>query len=190
MLKTKTNLITALMLIVVMAIFGIFKFSAYERQRDMANWRITLGALADNKAQTVSTWLNSHLASLVELAENPSLQMYVQYLDQNKENRDEDPAQLTYLKNLIEATAIRTGFTPATPKQSIKANVVFREDQSLALYTKDLTLLAATKGVIPLTDNLRIDMENGIAAGKPTLLKMEKQAGSSPSIGFLVPVYG
>lgn len=188
--KTKTTLIAAVTLLMSLAIFGIFKLSAYERQRDMDNWRITLGALADNKTQLVNNWLDSHLASLVELAENPSLQMYVQYLERNKENRREDPAQLTYLKNLIEVTAIRTGFTPATPNQSIKANVTFREDQSLALYTSDLILLAATKGVIPLTDNLRIDMANGLAAGKPTLLKMEKHAGTSPSISFLVPVYG
>ncbi len=190
MFNTKNKLITAILLSICMAITGIFKLGAYERQRDMDNWRVTLGALADNKAKTVNTWLDSHLASLVDLAENPSLQMYVQHLAQNKENRREDPAQLTYLKNLIEATAIRAGFTTRGAKQSIKANVSFREDQSLALYSHDLKLLAATKGVIPLTENLRIDMENGMLAGKPTLLKMEKQTGSTPSISFLVPIYG
>ena len=190
MLKNKSALTSIIVFFIIIAVIGIFKLRAYERKRDMTNWHITLGALADHKAQTVNNWLDSHLASLVELEENPSLQMYTQYLDQNKKNRREDPAQLSYLRSLIETTAIRSGFIPRTPRQSLKANISFREDQSLALYTSDLTLLTATKGTIPLTDNLRIDMTNGLATGKPVLLPMEKQTGTSPSIGFLIPVYG
>lgn len=190
MFEKKSTLPSIIGILVVCAIIGIVQFSAYERSRDINNWRITLGALADHKAQTVNTWLDGHLASLLDLATNPSLQMYTQQLDRNKDNRKEDPAQLSYLRDLIETTAIRTGFTPAKLKQSIKANVVFREDQSLALYTSDLTLLAATKGTIPLTDNLRIDMANSLVHGKPVLLKMVKQTGSSPAISFLIPVFG
>jgi HD-GYP domain-containing protein (c-di-GMP phosphodiesterase class II) len=190
MLKNKSTLISITAFLIIIAITGIFKFSAYERQRDINNWHITLDALADYKAQMVNNWLNNHMTSLVELAENPSLQMYTQHLDRNKANRREDPAQLTYLRSLIESTAIRAGFIPTAPKQTIKASVAFRENQSLALYTSDLTLLTATKGTIPLTDNLRIDMANVLTTGKPTLLKMEKQPGTLPSIGFLIPVYG
>ncbi len=190
MLKNKSTIPIAIALFTALSILAIFAFSAYERNRDIDNWRITLGALADHKAQTVNNWFTTHLTSLIALAENPSLQMNTQHLDQNKGNRVKSQPQLSYLRKLIESTAIRTGFTPTTKKQSIKTSTSFREDQSLALYTSDLTLLTATKGTIPLTDNLRIDMSNALVHGKPVLLKMAKQTGSAPAISFLVPVYG
>lgn len=190
MLKNKPTIPIAIAVFIALSIFAIFGFSAYERNRDIDNWRITLGALADHKAQAVNNWLDTHLTSLMDLAANPYLQMYTQRLDRKKENRTENQDQLSYLRKLIESTAIRAGFTPTNPKQSIKADIALREDQSLALYTSDLTLLASTKGTIPLTENLRIDMANALVHGKPVLLKMVKQIGSAPAISFLVPVYG
>src|SRR4051794_35998993 len=63
--------------IVVGAVFLSFKFVEQERARELQAWQIRLGIVADSRAAAVNEWAEQNFATLRELAENASLQLYM-----------------------------------------------------------------------------------------------------------------
>ena len=104
--------------------------------------------MADSRAGHIQQWVDSQFLVLQELAENGSLQLYTKKLQQsNSKGSDTEPAQLSYLRNLIYSTAEKTGFLDTKRATSpIKANVAFEADYSLSLIDKNLMIITATPG--------------------------------------------
>ena len=92
---------------------GAFLINAYvqkERQRDLNDWSIRLGLVAETRVTTIENWLNDQTRVLGELANNASLQLYLWQLTQRADEDTDaaiEPAQLSYLRNLLLASATR-----------------------------------------------------------------------------------
>ena len=115
-LKTTRPVIGGLLALLAMLVAGALLINAYvqkERQRDLDHWAIRLGLIAETRVNSVEGWLDEQTQALGELANNASLQLYLWKLSKREEqNPTVEPAQLSYLRNLVLASAERYGFLP------------------------------------------------------------------------------
>jgi hypothetical protein len=124
----KVVLVAGILLLAVAAggVFAVFEFIKGERQRDFQSWQVRLGIVADSRAEAVEEWIDDEFAVMRELAENASLQLYMTELALFEGDRsliDDEPEQATYLRNLLIATADRSGYAAPVSAGDISANV-------------------------------------------------------------------
>jgi len=182
----------ALVVFVAIAVWAIVGLTRYEQGRDLDNWQITLGVMADNRANAVSGWVEDQYRVLQELADNGSLQLYAQQIVQRPvENKPSEAAEISYLRNLIRATAERHGFVDKEPAGGrITANVAFQSDNSLTLFDSELRIITGTPGITESGTALQEALRAVLDSGKRALFDLHLNANGRPVVGFLVPVYG
>ena len=187
-----TTAVIILLCFIGLAAFSIYKLSRYEQQRDLNNWRITLGVMADSRANGVNRWIDQQFTVLQELADNGSLRMYTQQiLRQPEQNRDGDAAQISYLGNLIHSTAERNGFTDKKqPSPRIKANIAFHANNHLSLLGKNAKIIVSTAGVTEPDSRLRRAVDDVLKNGKRRIYDLFLNENNHAAVGFLVPVFG
>jgi|ETNmetMinimDraft_26_1059896.scaffolds.fasta_scaffold00428_10 HD-GYP domain-containing protein (c-di-GMP phosphodiesterase class II) len=132
-----------------LVLLGMFFISVYidkERERDLQQWEARLGLVADAKVDAIQDFLSGTFDDLQVLADNASLQMYLGQLLQAQASGTSRPAEFSYLRNLILASADRDGYWSAdTPR--IAANVATTSISGLALLDVDLRPVVATPGM-------------------------------------------
>ena len=72
-------------ILVVLGLVGawaIYKFVANERDRELTQWQVRLGIVADSRTVEVERWLARNVADLTALADNESVQLYVSSIDE------------------------------------------------------------------------------------------------------------
>lgn len=181
------------------SIFFAFKFVEDERARSLQEWQIRLGIVADSRSAAVNDWLGDNFKTMRELAENASLQLYMSEIAAvaNAEiDTEEDPfgggggqAETTYLRNILTATAERTGFKPPVEAAQVSANIERAGVAGLGLVDADGKPVASSPGMPPMTGRLK---EAALAAleGVPTVIDVYIGPTNLPTIGFALPVYG
>ena len=188
-----TAAVIILLCFIGLAAFSIYKLSLYEQQRDLNNWRITLGVMADSHSNSVNRWIDQQFNVLQELADNGSLRMYTQQLLRQPEANREGAAtaQISYLGNLIRSTAERNGFTDKEqPSPQIKANIAFHANNSLSLLGKNRMIIAGTSGVTEPDSRLSKAVNNVLEKGKSRIYDLFLNENNHAVVGFLVPVFG
>lgn len=168
----------------------IFSYLDLERERDLGDWRIRLGLIADDRATDVEHWLSGQFADLQELANNASLQLYLSQLKTQTETSAEmEPAQLGYLRNLINAAAERSGFrAPGEAEPLVPANLPPSGARGLALLDVEGRVVVATPGMPHLEDADRELARHVAMTGQPALRDLHVNTSGQAEIGFLVPV--
>lgn len=181
-----------LMIFVLVAAGAIVRLTRYERERDLGNWQLTLGVLADAKAALVDKWVEAQFAVLQELADNGSVQLYAQQLERHPvDKQTAEPAEMSYLRNLIRATAERQGFRDQDPPGGrINANVAWTANNSLTLFNRKLEIIAGTSGLPEREDRLSKAMSEVLTSGQRALFDIHQNANGKAAVGFLVPVFG
>lgn len=180
-----------LAIFLAVGIWSIFAFVNHERQRDLDNWQITLGIMADSHANTILQWVDGRFSALNELAQNGSVQLYTQQLLQRKDRTETEPAQVSYLCNLVRTTAEREGFidrersTPPVP-----ANVTFQSNAALILFDKNQAIITATPGISKPDGLLLEAVSAALKNGKPALYDIHLNDNNQPVIGFIMPIFG
>jgi len=193
-LMTKSWLfgVAVLLLVMLLGSWSISKFIRYEKQRDLGSWQITLGVMADQKANEIGSWVENQFAVLHELAQNGSLQLYTQQLQQRPDqNKAVEPAQLSYLRNLIRATAERHGFVDHEPLPAVRvgANIISQANNSLILFADEKTIITGTMGISSPSPRLRKKLLTAMRQGEASLLNVYLNANTRPVVAFLVPVF-
>lgn len=182
--------LTLLVAVILGGLWLIFSYLDLERERDLADWRIRLGLIADTRAADIDHWLTRQYADLQELANNASLQLYVSQLAAPApEAQDIEPAQLGYLRNLINAAAERSGFrNPGEAEPVVRANLPFPGSRGLALLDGQGRMVVATPGMPALEADDRALVQRALDSGRPVLRDLRLNAAGQPVIGFIVPV--
>ncbi|MCR4377115.1 MAG: PAS domain-containing protein [Rhodospirillales bacterium] len=196
---------TVVMLCAVAAsIFFAFKFVEDERARSLQEWQVRLGIVADSRSAAINDWLGANFKTMRELAENASLQLYMSEIvaaqnaaaDPAAAGLDADPfgggggeAETTYLRNILTATAERTGFKPPAAAAEVSANIERAGEAGLGLIDADGKPLASSPGMPPMVGKLK---EAGLKAlqGEPAVIDIYIGPTNLPTIGFALPVYG
>ncbi len=104
-----------LIAVIVLAVIVAHRFVEDERARGTQAWQTRLGIVADSRAAAANAWFDRNFATLRELSENASLQLYLTELLEGDGERaavTDEPAQSGYLRNLLVATANQSGFVP------------------------------------------------------------------------------
>lgn len=185
--------IVALLGGIALSVFFAFRFVEQERSRNLQEWQIRLGIVADSRTAAVNEWVERNFAVLRELAENASLQLYMTELELAEGNREmvtDEAAQADYLRNLLSATADRTGFkAPPDAVGDVAANVERTGVAGLGLVDRDGKPIASSPGMPPLTGKLLAGIAEGLD-GQPTVIDAYMGASNLPTIGFVLPIYG
>ncbi|MBL4666632.1 MAG: hypothetical protein JKY04_04590, partial [Sneathiella sp.] len=69
-----------LVAVVVGGVWGTVSFVEEQRNRDIQNWEIRLGIVADSRLSSIDRWLGEQKEAILSLAENESLQVYLTQL--------------------------------------------------------------------------------------------------------------
>ena len=133
------NIYALILLVAVLAGVGaalVLHIAAVQENRELTAWQNKLNLIADSRAADIESWLDRHFKDLGATASNPSLQMYLTDLLSTRNAPtttstgiaippEEQPAQATFLQNLLSLTADRLGFVdqPSAELKSINADV-------------------------------------------------------------------
>ena len=172
-------------------VFFSFQFVEDERNRNLQVWQNRLGIVADSRAASVNEWVEQNFATMRELAENASLQLYMTELVMSKGDKSgvtDEPAQATYLRNLLVATAERTGFKPTVEAVEIAANVEKVGVAGIGLTDADGRPIVTTPQMPPITGKVRTAVAKALN-GEPTVIDVFMGATNLPTIGFALPIF-
>ncbi|MDA1099967.1 MAG: PAS domain-containing protein [Proteobacteria bacterium] len=190
--KTRYIIIALGVGLVVAVLVGMWLVVAFvdrESQRDIQQWQLRLGIVADSRTVEVNRWLDSQFHTVQSLAENASLQLYMSVLSLPESKTETNQAEADYLRNLLNATAARDGFQSPRAEPTVNANVEQAGQVGIGLADASGKLLVATDTMPALTPRLRNALKRA-GEGKPVLVDIFEGAGGNPTIGFVVPVYG
>lgn len=195
--KRRVNTIVAIAIVVLLSIIGAgvffsFRFVEDEKFRTLNEWQIRLGIVADSRVADVNKWLEANFATIAELTQNASLQLYMTELTDAEGDTSEildEAAQVGYLRNYLIAVADREGFSPPTQIQEFSANVEPAGVAGIALVDADGKSIVATPAMPAMGSALRIAMATALD-GKPSTVDMYKGATNLPTMGFALPIYG
>ncbi|MBT7746043.1 MAG: PAS domain S-box protein [Alphaproteobacteria bacterium] len=189
----KVVLVTALVLVAlaVGGVAGVFWFIENERARDHQAWQVRLGIVADSRTAAVTEWVDTQYGVLREMSENASLQLYMTELmlsDGDRSEITDEPAQASYLRNLLVASADRAGFSAPTSAGEVSANVEKAGVAGLALTDADGEALVATPAMPPITGRLRAAVA-AMSEGDPGFVDIYIGLTGLPTMAFITPVY-
>ncbi|MDA1091220.1 MAG: hypothetical protein O3A85_13020 [Proteobacteria bacterium] len=204
--KTALGIGIGMAVAVGLAIFGSFYFIEGERQREVQAWQVRLGIVADSRTQAVNEWIAQNFAYMRELSENASLQLYVSELaaggeepelganpkdkkNNAKSEAEEEAASASYLRNLLVATAERTGFKAPPPVGEVTANVERVGVAGIGLVDKAGKSLVSTPDMPPLTAKIRTAVAKALD-GEPAVIDMYLDASGQATMGFVLPIFG
>ncbi len=185
----------ALLLLLAAGGFIINLYISKERERDLQQWESRLGLVADTRVDAIERWINEQFSNVQELARNAALQLYVWQLasqtgaahDGSVAQRQTEPVQQTYLRNLIVATANRHGFVGQTSRR-IPANLPQIQATGLALLNAKLHPIASTPGMPELGKAYLRAAQAALDTGKPASSELRLDSQERAMLAFAVPV--
>lgn len=197
----KPRLLSIILVVALLALTGFMLVSRYaqmDHARDLRTWQDKLNLIADSRATVASEWVGGHFRELKKLAENPSLQIYFAELRQMHPEGETmaaphpaEPAQKSYLRNLLMFTADRMGFAPASVPLSLQipTQIPYEAPSGIAVLDAENNIVVST----PYLSDLELQVKSQLAmlpADTPALIDMFRGSGGTVKIGFVVPVYG
>jgi PAS domain S-box-containing protein len=185
-------LLAAVLLALIMAlgVVLVLRFVAAERERDLVTWQVRLGIVADSRAAAIDEWIEQGFAVARELAQNPTVQLYLtelQLAGGDPARVTDRDAQIGYLRNLATATAEREGFAGRTTAPSVPANLPRVATAGIGILDPARRPVAASPGLLPLSPAANA----ALAARRPGergLIDLHLDAEGQPAIGFAWPV--
>ena len=181
--------IIALLVILVGGAMLIGVYIHNERQRDLDDWAIRLGLQAETRVNAIEDWLATQAINLGELANNASLQLYLWQLTKREESEPTiEPAQLSYLRNLVLASAQRYGMSPDQQQPSIPANLPKHYDAGLALIDARQRHVVSTAGMPEIGAAFSAAIESALKDGRPSYSELVLDSHERVLIGIAVPV--
>ncbi len=162
-----------------------------ERDRELRQWQVRLGMIADTRTSAVERWLRSQFDALRALADNASVQLYMSELTTERKPTDrltQDLARSGYLRNLLTVLADREGFTAAPTGPDVNANVRRLGVAGMALLDSAGRAVASSAGTPAIEGGLR-EFVTGSARGSSALLDIHIGPAGRPAMAFLVPIF-
>lgn len=189
-MKENRPVIIAFVLLLVFVVLGIWlsnEYVAREQQRDLQNWEGRLAVIAESQKRAVESWLKLQTSNLQELAENPLLQILLSIRrDSAADSTEAERGQLGHLKNLIIATARRSGvFTDA---QEINSNQLTRLNEGVGITDASGGLLLATQQFPENEQHIQQAVLQARQTGRAVVYGIYADDNQEPRLLLAVPV--
>lgn len=182
--------ILALGLLLIVGVWSIINYAASEKERDLRAWETLLGVVAESRAQSLNQWIDTQYGVVRELADNASLRFYLSQLAAapDVESVDSQAAQFGYLRNLLETTAEKNGFSLAGQKTKVQANIASASDSGIVIVEATGKTVVGTSG-FHADDILKATLLRAVETGKPVLQDLYENNGGEVVLGFAIPVF-
>jgi PAS domain S-box-containing protein len=180
-----------LLVLGVVGIWAINRFVDDERQRELTQWQVRLGIVADSRAAEVNRWLAGNLADLNALADNESVQLYVGSIDEfssEPEQQDQVEGFRQYLRNLLLVAAMRGGFGAEDQDSQPNFNQPKVGAGGILIVNNDGAVVAASPDAPPFEGALR-DFANAVPPGGSATGPLVTDARGEPTMTFVVPLF-
>jgi PAS domain S-box-containing protein len=178
--------------LVIILLVGALLINAYvnkERERDLDDWSVRLGNAAENRVEAIEHWLTTQTLTLAELVNNASLQLYLWQLSQREEAlAATEPAQLSFLRNLIIATAQRYGLASTEAQPAVRANLAQKQAGGLALVDAQQRLVVATPGMPELGSAFEAAILQALQSSAPAISNLVLDSQQRALLAIAVPV--
>lgn len=183
-----TGLLVALAAAV--AAWFIVQFVEDQRERDLLTWQTRLVERVDVRASAVETWLATQAETVASAAGNPSVQLYLTELaaaDGDRTRVTEEAVQAQVIRNLLEVTADRAGFTGRAVGPAVPANVGRQGVAGIAVFDPRGQVIANTAEFPNIDERFRRLIGRAME-GAPSFEDMFNAADGAPTVAFAVPV--
>ncbi|HJT14160.1 MAG TPA: HD domain-containing phosphohydrolase [Dongiaceae bacterium] len=186
-------LFPAIILIVlgVVGVWAINRFVDEERERELTQWQVRLGIVADSRVAEVNRWLAGNMADLNALAENESVQLYVGSIDEfssDPTQQDQIEGFRQYLRNLLLVAATRGGFGEGGDEQQPDFNAPNVASGGILIVNAAGEVVAASPDAPPFDGALR-DFVESVAPGRSATGPLTIDARGEPTMTFVVPLF-
>jgi len=181
-------------ILVAIAILGgwaIGGFMANERERELTQWQVRLGIVADSRAAEVERWLEANVADLTSLADNESVQLYVGSIDElaaDPEQQDQIEGFRQYLRNLLLVAAARGGFGADRDHEQPSFNQERIGAGGIVIVDMAGVPIASSPEAPPFTGALR-DYVQAVMPGQSAISPLRLDARQQPTMTFVVPLF-
>jgi PAS domain S-box-containing protein len=180
-----------LLVLGVVGVWAINRFVDNERERELTQWEVRLGIVADSRAAEVNRWLAGNMADLNALADNESVQLYVGSIDEfssDPEQQDQIEGFRQYLRNLLQVAAMRGGFGNADQDSQPKFNQPRAATGGILIVNNDGAVVAASPDAPPFDGELK-DFATAVPAGKSATGPLAIDSHGEPTMTFVVPLF-
>jgi HD-GYP domain-containing protein (c-di-GMP phosphodiesterase class II) len=179
-----------LLFIAVIGVIAVKVFVDQEREREEAQWRVRMGIVADSRAAEIGRWLDRQLAELYGLAQNQSLQLYVDQIGElsaDPTQADQVEGLRDYLRNLLAVTADRTGFA-VKDSNTVDANETRPLVAGLMIIDAKGTVIAASADAPPFEGDVKAFVD-AQPLGQRGVSDLYLNSAGNPSMIFTVPIF-
>lgn len=166
----------------------VTRFIAIDLARDLQTWQEKLNLIAESRSADVTKFVTEQFKDLRTLADNPSLQLYLTELRTEKTSDGDEPAQKTYLRNLLLFTAQRSGYMQTNLLSAIPANVQDEGKNGLIVLDNDNQIIVSTPSA-ETTRNIILEHTKTSVAGQEALIDIARSTDGDPYIGFTMPIF-
>jgi len=163
-----------------------------ERQRDLRIWQEKLNLIANSRQSALQSWLQDQYSTLEALAWNSSLQLYMTQLKlksaQNSADHEEEYAELSYLRDLLEASAISSDFANHSSLPSSNANLPTWGSAGIALLNSSGIIEVQSRAFPAQTVAIKNLIQTAKQSKKRQLSQPYLNHKEELSLAFIVPV--
>ncbi len=188
------KIVFPLVILIVLGVIGawaIDRFVSDQRQRELTQWQVRLGIVADSRAAEVNRWLAGNLADLNALADNELVQLYVGSIDEfsaDPEQQDQIEGFRQYLRNLLLVAATRGGFGAADQGSQPSFNQSRVGTGGILIVNKEGAVIAASPDAPPFDGALK-DFVTIVPPGQSATSALTFDARGEPTMTFVVPLF-
>lgn len=187
-------IVAALVAAALVAAILIARYADGVRQQALGQWQSRLDLIVATRADALKSWLDGQVRDIAAIAANPSVQLYL------SERRIADGAaasangaairraQNGYLRNLLEVSAQRLGFTGPVLGATVRANVARSGLAGLALVDLQGRRLVASTTMPAIGPPLSAFLAR-VARGRPAVRDIYSGPGGQPAMAFAAPVF-
>lgn len=199
--KIDFKILFPLLLLIILGAVGIWSISRFvneERDRELTQWQVRMGIIADSRAAEINRWLDRQTKDLAGLADNESVQLYVSSITdynaaqakgtQDANQQDEITGFKEYLRNLLTVTADRAGFESAQTAQPVKANEQQTATDGLMITDMQGAVIATSTQAPPFDGPVKSFVQ-GLQAGVTGTSSIFLNVRGNPTMVFAVPLY-
>ena len=181
-------------ILVILAVAGIWAINHFvdtERQRELTQWQVRLGIVADSRAAEVNRWVAGNVADLEALADNESVQLYVGSIDEfsaDPTQQDQVEGFRQYLRNLLQAAALRGGFGSGQQESQTNFNQAAIATGGLYIVNKDGAVVATSPDAPPFEGALKTFV-SGVAPGQSAISPITFDSRGEATMTFVTPLF-
>jgi HD-GYP domain-containing protein (c-di-GMP phosphodiesterase class II) len=180
-----------LLIVVAVGVLLVMRFVGQERQRDLRDWQIRLGIVADSRKAAIDSWLAQQWADLGGIAQNDTVRIFMTELKASGGNIsrvNDGQGQAEYLGTLLTFTADQRHFTAPLFGPAIAADVGRIGLAGIAIFDDAGHSVVATRGT-PSGETWISALLAASPKGKTALRDIFVDAAGHASMAFLVPVF-